>query len=149
MRRSITLPVLISVIVCFFVTGVSAQGVPRGQNIPSPAVNAFNDHFDGAMNVHWQSLPSGFQATFNHKGLPMTARFDREGKWIYTDSVIEDVKYLKTGTRNFLNKFHTGFSLRNAVFHDEPDNSFYSVEILDRGRIYQYRFAPDTGYVID
>src|SRR6185436_9933151 len=81
---------LIFVLLCAALLSNSAYAQEiKADKIPSAVSSAFKSKFPAATKTDWEMEDGNYEAEFKMNGEEMSANFDKEGKWIETETEIK------------------------------------------------------------
>jgi hypothetical protein len=109
----------------FIGTAAFAQKV-NSENVPEVVKTSFKAKFASAQKVKWEMDYENFEAEFKMNKNEYEAKFDKEGKWIETESAIKPSD-ISQAAKDYLNSNFSGFEVTEAE----------KVETADKGIIYE------------
>jgi Putative beta-lactamase-inhibitor-like, PepSY-like len=75
--------------------GVFAQQLST-HKVPASVKESFHSKFEGASKVEWKrKSDQNYEAEFKLKGVEVAAKFDQKGKWLETETTIEQSELTK------------------------------------------------------
>jgi Putative beta-lactamase-inhibitor-like, PepSY-like len=130
-------------------TFVFAQKIST-DNVPPAATSAFAAKFPKATAVTWEMDYENYEADFKLEKIEMAAKFDKEGKWLETETPIKSTELPKAAKDAIKNEYGelselkltdceklespSGISYEVTVSKGE---NHYDLEISDKGNIHK------------
>lgn len=68
----------------------NAQKVNQ-ENIPAPVMNAFKAMYTNVPKVKWEMDYADYEAEFTNNKMEMSAKYDKDGKWLETETAIKSI----------------------------------------------------------
>lgn len=137
--------------ICFlFVLGVSlsAPGFAQkiaDENVPAPVSDAFKVKFTMAEKASWEMDYDKYEASFKMNKVEVSAKFDKEGKWLETETPVNHSnlppavkaclsKQFDVYKENYIEKLETaeGITYEFEITYNELE---YEVSITDKGEL--------------
>jgi len=112
-----------AVLIC---TGLSAQKI-TADKVPASVASAFKTKFPAAEKIKWEiEDKTDYEANFDLKSEECSAKFDKDGKWLETETEIK-VSQLPTAVQQSLTKNFKDYKIKEAE----------QVDLFDKGRVYE------------
>jgi hypothetical protein len=90
--------------------GASGQPLPADK-VPANVREAFQAKFPGVRKVEWKlKSDKNYEAEFKQKGVEVAAKFDDKGKWLETETAIEQSS-LPKAVRATIAKEYKGYKI--------------------------------------
>lgn len=110
---------------------------------PTAVTNAFAQKFKGAEKVKWDMEEANeWEAEFMLSGKETSASFDLSGKWLETETEIEENE-IPTAVKNAIEKEFAGAKLGESSWIEMPDFKGYEIEIKLKGKEFEVLASKD------
>lgn len=122
---------IILLLLCALITSVSAYAQKiSSDKVPPPVHAFFKAKFPAAEKIEWEmENDQEYEAEFKNGVEEQSARFDRAGKWLETETEIK-VSELPQAVQDALAKEFAGYNIHEASkVEDVLYGNFYEVEI--------------------
>jgi Putative beta-lactamase-inhibitor-like, PepSY-like len=91
----------------FLILAAGFIAAPAFAKIPAKITVAFQSRYGGATNVEWQHTLVNYKASFNLGDYRLHAKFDRKGKWLESEKMLQKDR-LPVTVKNSLRKTKYG-----------------------------------------
>jgi hypothetical protein len=109
-------------------TAAFAQKV-NSDNVPEVVKTSFKTKFATAEKVQWEMDYENYEAEFKMNKLEYEAKFDKEGKWLETESPIKPSD-ISQAAKDYLNSNFAGYEVTEAEKVETPDKGImYELDI--------------------
>lgn len=127
----------------FMSISVYAQKI-SADKVPAAASSAFKSKFPGATKVGWElENVNEYEAEFKLNGEEMSASYDKEGKWMETETEIK-VSALPAAIQSALKKNFAEFKVKEASKIESAKNgNCFEAEIEKGKESYEALFTPE------
>ena len=99
------------------------------ENVPEKVKSAFNKKYSGAKKVDWDMEEKNeWEAEFEMNKKEMSATFDQNGKWLETETEIEESQLPEAVTLSLKNNFK-GYETEEAEYLESPEYKGYELEL--------------------
>jgi hypothetical protein len=131
-------------------TNISAQKI-SADNVPAAVTDAFKAKFSNAMKTSWEIDYDNYQAGFEAGKASFSASFDKDGKWLKTESYIKSADLPKV-VKDFLTKNFNGYKVDAPEKVETPGKSSsvsvdYEMELTKDDLTYQVSVS-DKGIML-
>jgi hypothetical protein len=90
--------------------GANGQPLPA-EKVPVNVRDAFNSKFPDVSKIEWKlKSDKNYEAEFKLRGVEVAAKFDPKGKWLETETAIEQTELTKE-VRATLSKAYKGYNI--------------------------------------
>ncbi len=87
----------------FLILPAALITAPAFAKIPAKITDAFHARYANATNVEWKHMLGDYKASFNMGEYQLKAKFDRKGKWLESEKMLNKDK-LPVAVKNSLGK---------------------------------------------
>lgn len=101
------------------------------------AEEAFKERHKKAKDVLWAESDKGYSVTFDNDGYAATAEFEKNGKWLKSETEVTEELLMV----DFLNKVYTKYPdayIPKVVKRETPEAVTFEVVLDDDGKAYTY-----------
>jgi hypothetical protein len=101
------------------------------------AEEALKEQHKKAKDIVWAEAEKGYTATFDNEGYRSTAEFEKNGKWIKTETEM----YEEVLAESFLTTVYTKYPdayIPKVIKRETPDGITFEVILDDDGKAYGY-----------
>ena len=110
------------------------RAIAQNTGVSDLVKKAFSAKYQGASGSKWiNEADTLFEASFKFKGKDLTARFDQDGRWLKTKTILGS-KELPTGVSAGIKQSAPGFSVKGASKVESPKTGVRYVVIAKKGR---------------
>jgi hypothetical protein len=102
-------------------------------NIPAVVSQAFKARFSIAEKAQWEMDYDNYQSDFTVGNADFSATFDKDGKWLKTESFIKPSS-LPKNIKNFVTKNFPGYKI---------DDETEKLETPEKGTTYEFQISKD------
>lgn len=130
---------LIASVVCC--SSITAQKI-SSENVPAAVANAFKTKFSIAEKTTWEMDYDNFEADFTVGKSYFSATFDKDGKWLGTETFLK-VSELPKVIREALSKKYgelSAYKVTEAIKVEKEKGTTYSLEIVKGENTYDLLF---------
>ncbi|WNJ20990.1 PepSY-like domain-containing protein [Pontibacter sp. G13] len=118
--------------------------VTRGQQLPEGLIETFDTDYPEADETEWSRNGAKYSALFLLNEFRMEAVYDQVGEWQYTDVFLPETEIPEKIASHFRAFYaNSGYSLKEALFHDAPSESFYILKIQKGSQAQSLRFTEE------
>src|SRR5262245_46284204 len=135
---------LIFVLLCAALMSKAADAQKiTADKVPAAVTSAFKAKFPAATKATWELEQGEYEAGFIVNGEKTSANFDKEGKWLETETEIK-VDALPAAVNATLKKDFAGYKINEASkIKSVKNGNCYEAEIEKDKEIFDVLFSPD------
>jgi len=137
--------IILSFMSIAFCTAMSAQKITN-ENVPSAVTDAFKVKFTTAEKVEWEADYDNYEASFKMNKIDVTAKFDKDGKWLVTETPVNHSN-LPPNVKGCLSKEFDIYKENEIEKVEKPDGTNYEFKITYNGLEYEVVIA-DKGELV-
>ncbi|NOX86420.1 MAG: hypothetical protein GXO86_10745 [Chlorobi bacterium] len=113
------------------------------EKVPEKIKAAFNQKFPGAKEVDWDMEKNNvWEAEFEMNEKEMSATFDQNGKWLETETEIEEDE-LPAAVKETLNSQFKDYEVDEAEYVESPETSGYEIELEGNKKEFEVLIGKD------
>ncbi len=121
---------------------INAQKI-SSDNLPQEVITAFKAKFSIAEKTNWEMDYDNYQANFSVGKSDFSAKFDKEGKWIETDTYLkpsELPKEIKDALAQKYGEVLSAYKIDDAMKVEKEKETIYSMEVKRGENTYVVEF---------
>ena len=125
----------------FFVTSIQAQKI-ASENVPSVVIAAFKTKFSIAEKTTWEMDYDNYQADFTVGKSEFSSKFDKEGKWLETETYLK-ASELPKSVKDALSKKYgelSAYKVEAPMKVEKEKSTTYAMEIIKGENTYELVF---------
>jgi hypothetical protein len=122
-----------------FSTFIFSQSI-TDENVPAAVADAFKVKFTTAEKVGWEMDYDNYEAAFKMNKVDVTAKFDKDGKWLETETPVNHTN-LPPSVKNCLTKQFDVYKENEIEKVEKPDGTNYEFKISHNGLDYEVVIA--------
>jgi hypothetical protein len=119
------------------------------ENVPAPVMQAFKTKFSDAKKVKWEMDYENYEAEFKIKKSEVSATFDKEGKWLETESFVKPSELPKPVKEYLTKEFGelSAYKIESAEKQEKESSMQYELMVKKGEHNYVMHFS-DKGEFI-
>lgn len=133
--------IILSLFVSFETFTMNAQKISV-ENLPQEVVTAFKAKFSIAEKTNWEIDYDNYQANFVVGKSEFSAKFDKDGKWIETDTYLKPSELPKIIKEALSAKYGelSGYKIDDAIKIEKEKETIYVMEVTRGENTYDVEF---------
>ena len=128
----------------FVSMNMNAQKI-TADNVPQSVTTAFNTRFSIAEKTTWELDYDNYEAGFTVGKTAFSAKFDKDGKWLETDTYLKPSELPKIIRESLLKKYGelSGYKVEDAMKVEKEKETIYAMDIIRGENTYDVEFDID------
>ena len=133
---------MIMLAAAFFISTATFAQKISADKIPASVQKAFQSKFPNVSGVKWEmENKNSYEGAFSQNKKKMTATFDKDGKWMETETEIESAK-LPPAVLQTISKQFAGYTIKESVQTATPDMALaYEADLKKGKEILEVKFS--------
>ncbi len=141
--------IIVMLVAGLLISTVSFAQKITSDKVPSAVQKAFKAKFPKVTDAKWEiEDKTEYEATFKEDNAARSASFDKDGKWLETETIIEVAKLPHEVSETIIKNF-PGYKIKEATQLEKPGNAnLYEVELTKGKKTIEVQLKP-TGEIVN
>ena len=114
--------------------------------IPKSVLKAFATRFPFVKADFWVMVELNYQVQFEQNGRVKTAEFDKKGKWINSETIVE-LQDIPSACTNYILANYKGYEYNIAIFEEIPNGKFYCIGVATESDYQELIFDKEGNFL--